>query len=232
MSENESRFFHYIVIFTMIAFLLGLVTIGAICILQNSDKEENLPYGRFNAPEQTVSIMGTMHGDAVDMMAKLQNDRKNYFATSGHMVGTIGDTNIDFGFTAGETKEKTAISEKYGLYYSEPFYDNEWFEYWYCSIERQFVASAGGNSDHSEVAFYPADNDEVWWRFSCFKSGKELSEKFPAIHALLNDEDLEKWVTVDVYCVYDTKHNRINKRIRFMTIETEEKDVNLQLYFE
>ena len=88
--------------------------------------KENHIYGRINAENQTIYITGILHGETVKMTANLQNTMPDSFARTGIIDGNIGDEKITYTFSVGDTEEGDVISEKHGLYYAVPTYDDEW----------------------------------------------------------------------------------------------------------
>lgn len=186
------------------------------------DYKENHIYGRINAENQTIYITGVLHGETVKMTANLQNTMPDSFARTGIIDGNIGDEKITYTFSVGDTEEGDVISEKHGLYYAVPTYDDEWLTGKIeTALNQQFVGACGGDSSNDvwlEGLPFQNTNKPVHalyydMAFYSDESVAELVEKFPAIHAFLSDEDLKEDIEVRIYTEYDEKKSFRDRRI-------------------
>ena len=226
----------------IVGLLLGFVIVGTIKSALDYGEEarlykENHIYGRLNAEQQTIYITGVLHGEAVKMTASLQNTMPDSFARTGMIDGNIGDEKIIYTFSVGDTEEGDVISEKHGLYYAVPTYDDEWLtdkieialnqQFIEIALNQQFIGACGGNSSNDVwLEGLPMTNTDkpvhaLYYdvQFTSDDDISELTEKFPAIHAFLSDNDLKETVCVRIYTEYDEKKTFRDQRIILIEIE-------------
>lgn len=213
--------------------LLGFAVVATVkSAIDNGEEagryKENHVYGNLNAKQQTIYITGVLHGETVKMTANLQNTMPDSFAQTGVIDGNIGDEKITYTFSEGDTEEGDVISEKHGLYYVIPTYDDKWL-----TNKIELIGACGDvwleglpmrNTDKPVHALY------YDLRFTSDDDILELTEKFPAIHAFLSDDDLTEAVYVRIYTEYDEKKIFRDQRIILIEVELD-SETKLQFAF-
>lgn len=192
--------------------------------------KENHIYGRLNAEKQVIYITGEYHGEKVKATANLSNTKLDMFATSGLYEGKIGDKAVNFSFSVDDTEDGTEIAD--GLIYYRPVYDEEFIEQFFPTVDLTDEATRD-NAYSIHYLMLNINGTDKWTYFYDTKIyGETLAESFPAIRAVLTEDDLKQELTVRTYRELNNAEDSIKKfKENVLVVEITGEDILLQFTF-
>lgn len=197
--------------------------------------KENHIYGRLNAEKQTIYITGEYHGEKVKATANLSNTKPDMFATSGLYEGKIGDKAVNFSFSVDDTEDGTEIAD--GLIYYCPVYDEEFVEQFFPTVKLQETTRGYAYSittDHYLILNINGTEKGTYF-YDTEIYGETLAESFPAIRAVLTEDDLKQELTVRTYRERTYRELSFDKDSKFkenvLVVEITGEDILLQFTF-